>query len=220
MASHQKAALQSNMWETMTPEINPTTNPSGLPALKHAKTAFFRLDGTSYIAASIPWAGGTAAAEVRPINPLTTSKAIPDFANPAARANTEYMNKLRMNIRLLPKRSAIRAKSNRNDPDARADAPDSHVISGFDMLRSRPMNEELTVTIPAVMELIPTAIVAMSTTSISWKVDEKHSGLPPGSWKLGELGASTGLIANSLLFSGSSIGLARRVRSGDPLTGP
>jgi hypothetical protein len=108
----------------------------------------------------------------------------------------EYRKKLRMNMDLRPKRSAILANSRRKEPLANLeimsvpwaelhtelwretydDDADIHVISGVVILRSRPTKEEITVTLPVVMELIPIAMVAVRTKRTSCRVDLKHSG--------------------------------------------
>jgi len=45
IASHQYDARQLKACVAIPEAIIPKTNPSGLPALKHAKAAFFRFDG-------------------------------------------------------------------------------------------------------------------------------------------------------------------------------
>jgi hypothetical protein len=113
------------------------------------------------------------------MKPLIMSSVTPPFANPAPRQRTEKRNKLLMNILLRPKRSAIRANNSKKDPDDNEVAAESQIISAVDISRSLPINDEFTVTIPVVMELMPTAIVAVRTTNISWYVDVKHDGRPP-----------------------------------------
>jgi hypothetical protein len=180
MANHQKPALQSKIWQTIPPEIKPNTKPRGFPALKQAKAAFFLCEGRSYITPSIPCAGGTDAADMSPMSPESTSNVTPVLAKPAPNAITAKRNKLEMNMVRRPKRSARRANSSRNDPDASDEAAESHVNSAVDILSDRPIKDDVTVTVPASIELIPRALVAVRTTRISWRVEVNTAGLALG----------------------------------------
>jgi hypothetical protein len=93
------------------------------------------------------------------------------------------------------------------------EAAESQVISGVVIFRSRPTNEVMTVILPAVMELIPIAIVAVSTKSTSCTVDLKTSGLPPCLIKVGE---EAGSVSRSFKSNSSDIDMV----GGDALQNP
>ena len=84
------------------PKIVPKTYPSGLPAEKQAKAAFFLLLGFSYAAPNMPAAGGTALADIKPITPVNTSRLIGLFAKPAASAKTANKKREPTNNDLRP----------------------------------------------------------------------------------------------------------------------
>ena len=101
-----------------TPEkIQPKTNPTGLPAEKHAKALFFRFEGCSYAAPRIPTAGGTAAADQRPRRPPKTSRYMALVENPAIRDDTAKAPIAKIRSDRRPKVSATLAKKRRNEPE-------------------------------------------------------------------------------------------------------
>lgn len=76
----------------------------------------------------------------------------------------------------LPKRSATLPKKSRKAPELSEVAEEIHVISAVVIPRSRPMKLDTTVTDPVSKAPIAMAIVAVSTKSTSWIVEEKHAG--------------------------------------------
>lgn len=68
---------------------------------------------------NIPCAGGTAAADISPINPLRMSKVSGELEKPAPSAKMENKKRDDMKSVLRPKRSAMRAKRRRKEPLAK-----------------------------------------------------------------------------------------------------
>jgi hypothetical protein len=180
-------------------KMHPITNPTGFPALKHAKAIFFLLEGCSYAAPRIPTAGGTAAADQRPKIPQKTSRYIALVANPAIRLDTAKAPMAKMRSERRPKVSATLEKNRRKAPEPRLfqkinnglhpirngtsetyaeDAP-IHVICADVMFKSRPICAVITTHMPKRNEVIPIAIVAVRTNNSSCRVDLKYFGLPP-----------------------------------------
>jgi hypothetical protein len=70
-----------------------------------------------------------------------------------------------------------------------------HVISAFDMPKSRAANELMTVMEPVKKLVMATAIVTDKTNKHSWSVDLKHSGRALGSFSL--IGGVRGLPSSA-----------------------
>jgi hypothetical protein len=142
------------------------TNPTGLPALKHANALFFLFDGTLYAAPRIPTAGGTAAADHNPRRPQKMSRYIALEANPAIRLDIAKAAMAKIRRERRPKVSATLAKKRRKAPELSLDiispcvsisrqkqgthAPAAliHVICALVIFKSRPMGAVITVVVP------------------------------------------------------------------------
>ena len=127
-----------------------------------------------------PWAGGTEAAVMSPINPLSTSIAIGVLQKPAASEKTAKMKSDPTNNDFRPKQSASLPNNSKNAPPANVLAELIQVISAVVMPRSAPTDADMTETAPLRKAPIAIAIVAVNTNSTSCVVDLKHGGRPSG----------------------------------------
>jgi hypothetical protein len=110
---------------------------------------------------------------------------------------------LPMNSVRRPKRSATLANKRRNEPPAKEEAAESHVISAVVMLSEFPTKDEITVMEPAVIAEIPIAIVQVSTKRTSCVVDLKQSGRVPNPSSVGAVGDS--IVAGSFGLLGCEL---------------
>lgn len=117
IVSSQNEARQSKISAATPEKTEPSTNPTGLPAEKHAKAQFLRLQGTAYEAPRMPTEGGIAAADQRPRRPLKTSMYMAFVAKPVMSVVTVKAPRLKTRRGFRPKVSAHFAKKRRKAPD-------------------------------------------------------------------------------------------------------
>jgi hypothetical protein len=224
MARKKNQALQLKICVNSPARMVPKTKPSGLPAENAPNDLFFRGLGFSYMVPSMPWAGGTAAADQIPRTPQRISRVMPDWEKPAPRLKMLNRSIDTMNMLFRPKRSAMLPKNKSNEPAVNLftslaglthvqlqttvvtydEAAFIHVISALVMPRSFPAKELMTVIEPVKKLDMATAIVTDMTNKHSCSVDLKHSGRALGSLSL--IGGETSL-PSAAPFSGSSVAI-------------